>query len=351
MARGAAIKAASICHHYSHNTIHLSLCIIGALLAFLPLWIHNHWHLAHFEAMERVEFYQSSSSAALALLVPMVLDTALEFYSNRIRPAAVDVKTPKDVLSIAEKLVLLVGLAIAPCVAEFDMNSLLGVDDTPWSLMYMCCRKSQNILVLGVIMTSLSRYQSQYWHGLTVTVCLLGLVVGQVASLYYNIAVVEGRSSSTEYVTMLFFSILSFSLFYAMTCRWSYSLMRAFLVRRNVLLESFAGDVKADVFADEQSTGIHGSKRSDRPQSEVSAAAQRTAFDLQSHRNVVYVVIYVCLSVMCFTGLMGLMIQSMVNFGVTEANVFGMNVAYIVFEVLLLVYALRKTKFDLIQAL
>ena len=78
---------------------------------------------------------------------------------------------------------------------------------------------------------------------------------------------------------------------------------------------------------------------------------EQDAFDSQSHRNVAYSIIYICLSVVCFTGLMGLMVQSTVNFVVTEGNLFGMNVAYIVFEVLLLVYALRKNKFDLYQAM
>ena len=57
---------------------------------------------------------------------------------------------------------------------------------------------------------------------------------------------------------------------------------------------------------------------------------------------------YVCLAVMLFVGLTGLMIQSTITFAVTETNE---CLAYIVFEVLLLVYTLRKNKFDLRQAL
>ena len=237
--------------HHVHNVVHLSLCIGGGLLAFLPLLTHYEWEDIQTDATNLLELYRSSSLVAVTLLIPMALDTLLEMYF-KLRTPMVAIKLPKDALSVAEKLVLLAGLAVTPFVGAFDLDSLFHVEDK-LSLIYMCCRKSQNILVLGVVMTSLSRYKRNYWYGSITTVCLLGLIVGQVVSLYYNIHVFNGRESFSLYAIMLFFSLLSLSLFYGMTCRWTYCLTKAFLVKRNVL-ESFAGSAKADVFVDDEST-------------------------------------------------------------------------------------------------
>ena len=165
----------------TNNAIHLVLCVLGGLLAFLPLITDEHWSY-HFDADELqnfLELYRHSSVVAVTLLVPLALDTLLEFYYHNIR-APVDIKLPKDILSLAEKSVLLVGLAIAPIFGSLGVDAMLG--DEKLSLVYICCRKSQNTTVLGVLMASLSRYNSRYWHGKTTTVCLSALIVSQMNS-------------------------------------------------------------------------------------------------------------------------------------------------------------------------
>ena len=186
------------------NAIHIGICIVGGLLAFLPLFTHKQWSV-HFDAMDHLGLYRSSSSVALTLLIPMGLETLLEIYYNRHGPTMHSIKLSMDALSTAERLLLMVGLAIAPCIGAFDIPSITAVDNL--SLVYMCCRKSQNILVLGAVMTSLSRYKSQYWHGPTTAVSLVGLVLGQVNSLYYNLCVLEGQQSSSAslYAATMFF--------------------------------------------------------------------------------------------------------------------------------------------------
>ena len=320
----------------------------------------------------------------------MGLETLLELYYLRNGRMLRHIKLSQDALSVAEKMILMIGLAIAPCIGAFSLGPLLHVEDN-LSLIYMCCRKSQNILVLGAVMTSLSRYQSQFWHGPTTTVCLLGLIIGQVVSLYYNLHVLEGNDSTTLYLAMLFFSISSLVLFYLMTCRWGYDTARSLLVPpKTTPSEVFAGESKAPVQSGRDSRSNHGNngnhsnhgkqgnqnsqgrQHSQGPpnsqghvrsrgrsieegsrgrEAVPSSSIEQSAFDSQAHQNVIYPYIYICVSVVCFTGLMVLMIQFTLNFVVTDDNLFGMNVAYIVFEVLLLVYALRKGKFDIFQAL
>ena len=270
-----------------------------------------------------------------------------------------NIRLSMDALSMTEKLLLMVGLAIAPSIGALDISSLLGSENN-LSLIYMCCRKSQNILVLGAVMTSLSRYKSQYWHASTTTVCLLGLIIGQVVSLYYNLYEFEGRESTHLYVTMLVFSISSLILFYLMTCQWGYDIIKSsFLARKTTPNELFAGESKAtqQKRGEDSKRQMRNRRRStdgDEQRALVrdpSSTIEQIAFDSQAHQNVMYPYLYVSLSLICFTGLMALMIQFTLNFVVTDTNLFGMNLAYIVFEILLLVYALRKSKFDVFQAL
>ena len=98
--------------------------------------------------------------------------------------------------------------------------------------------------------------------------------------MYYNINVIEGRDTTPEYVTMLLFSLLSLLLFYGMTCLWGHGVMRAYLARRSTVSESFAGDLKADVFVDDDdaSTRADRRRRSARHQSDASETGPRTAF-------------------------------------------------------------------------
>lgn len=94
----------------TNNAIHLVLCVLGGLLAFLPLITDQHWSY-QFDAMELqnfLELYRHSSVVAVTLLVPLALDTLLEFYYHNIR-APVDIKLPKDILSLAEGEVCVVG--------------------------------------------------------------------------------------------------------------------------------------------------------------------------------------------------------------------------------------------------
>ena len=386
------------------NAIHIGTCLLGGILAFLPLIASKKWNV-HFDALDRLGLYRSSSSVALTLLIPMGVETLLEIYYQRNGPMLHHIKLSMDALSVVEKLMLMAGLAIAPSIGAFNLGPMLHVEDN-LSLIYMCCRKSQNILVLGTVMTSLSRYQSQYWHGPTTTVCMLGLIIGQVVSLYYNLNILEGNHSTSLYLTMLFFSISSLVLFYLMTCRWGYESAKAVLMSsKTTPSEVFVGESKAalpsgresqkgqqsiqgqrgnqsnrgnqDNRGNQSQQGQQGQQNSRaRPSSQgqqnsqglrsrgrsgevgshgreavPSSTIEQSAFDSQAHQNGVYPYIYISLSIMCFTGLMVLMIQFTLNFVVTDDNLFGMNVAYIVFEILLLIYALRKGKFDIFQAL
>ena len=148
---------------FRNVNVHLLIVCLGGFLALLPILpgITSELHLSvHLDGLDNFEGYRRSSLVAVTLLVPILFDSILEFYYSHICEPFADIKLPKDALSIPEKLVLITGLAIAPIVGALDLGSYMNGD----SVVYMCCRKSQTILVLGVVMTSLSRYKSYYYH-------------------------------------------------------------------------------------------------------------------------------------------------------------------------------------------
>ena len=114
-------------HGRHSNTIHLLLCVLGGVLSFLPLITHDDWDI-HFDALTHWGSYRSSSLVAVTLLIPMGLDTLLEFYYHYVRPPMTDITFPQDALSVAEKLVLLAGLAIAPFVGAYDLSTVLHLE-------------------------------------------------------------------------------------------------------------------------------------------------------------------------------------------------------------------------------
>ena len=215
------------------NRAHTILTALGGLLAFLPLMWKTPWHVSfdfHHLALplgfidsSMVLTYLDTCIIALTLLMPIAVDTVLNIvYARRSAEVFADLKlTSLYDHSFAERMLLVVGLVVGPIVG------LLPASLGDLTLVYMCCIRCQFILLVGGILTSLSRWNKQYWGGLGTTVCLVGHIVSQIMALYYDNAMAAGGAGSSNlWVTLIAIEGVSAFIFFVMTCRWVIALVQ-----------------------------------------------------------------------------------------------------------------------------
>ena len=325
----------------SFNSAHLVVTAAGGLLAFLPLltstagWRLNYGEVHDFSFQTRdaggLSFavtYLDSCIIALTLLVPIVLDTLIDmlYATTRSEREAMDATLAiGDKISTWERGLFVLGLVIAP------MAGLLPAQTVNLTLVYVCCLRCQFILVIGVIVTSLSRSDPTSWTGVGTAAVLVCHVVAQVTVLYDVNAVAfvgnSGALSTSSFGTTSFVAeTIAAALFFAMTCRWLYCTA---LVRRVApAVETFANNaVKVD--------------------NDVVAQA------VHSHVNnkLVYPLLYTLMSLAVFVAAMTYILLRTYDYSWAAKDLVSVNLAVTAIEFLLLVYLLRKNKSDVLYAL
>jgi hypothetical protein len=224
---------------FCSGTSHVVLCGIAGILSLLTLALR----LPRIEdsllrkSIEYSMLFRDSSLVCLILLIPLVLEALSSFVGFLWMRSLTHVPQRDQLKEVivfnpAEYILLLCGFAVVPIVA-FLPGDIDNLDQV-----YTSAKSCQTVLVLGSILTAISRRNPIFLRGYRTTILLLVMAVNQILSIFCTSipdAAILGRFYAA-------FGILAIILFGALSLNWIYKANR--------------GDSKVR-------TGSHGSVGSD----------------------------------------------------------------------------------------
>ena len=189
----------------SSNNFQMSFVVVGALISFWPYLVEIKT-IALEQSVLRTTLndgylYQLSAVAAIALLVPMIID----WLTNMIEPHDGVIRNIND----KEKTMLYLGLLSVPAVA-FVTDSYQDL-----ALLWLCVSRFQIVAVLGTLTVTFSRiddFAMSWWMSLLSTTIL---VVGVNLSLYASFV-----DSSPAYIVAMLFEAMVLTLMVVSIIRW-----------------------------------------------------------------------------------------------------------------------------------
>ena len=148
--------------------------VVSGILSFLPMLMDSTSYMEHpYSPLEAAVYgddnnlFNGASIASLTLAVPILLDCLLDMLlkvhawtRDKFKQVAAknlgDNKT--DIMTDVEKLIFLVGVNIVPVVHFLPSGSVQHM-----ALFVQCCLRCQLMLVGGVVMASLCRFDKRYF--------------------------------------------------------------------------------------------------------------------------------------------------------------------------------------------
>ena len=172
--------------------------MMSAVLSFLPVFYTmqepNYLEETITSASLRsgTLFYESSVFA-IAFVIPSAIDCMLDvcnsMFGNQLMIAE-RLKVCKERLTVAENMLLFVGFSIQPMVA-FLPRTIPNL-----TLIWMCCRKCQIMLVFGGIAMSWCRLYPERWSPLFTSIALILCNSGNLLSLFANVFMCSASTST-----------------------------------------------------------------------------------------------------------------------------------------------------------
>ena len=214
------------------NLLQCLLCLVGGISCLLPLcWTKDTSQDPLLPILESVRF-RDSSIFALCLTLPVVLDLILQAVLALIvveKDGRVKVKMKEALLNYRELLVLYCGILTIPISCFFPSHTQLLVS------FYVCVRRGRTMFVFGAVVTSLCRYERDFWP-LTRTYFLLFLVFcGTLLGAFAD--ALGTHEPSTLRSTSVAFYAASGALFCYGNVRWLYFALPK-LMRRSACVKS-----------------------------------------------------------------------------------------------------------------
>lgn len=163
------------------NLTHVFLCIVGGSCCFLPLLLGVKSYLEDstlFSSIASGGYFRDSSTASLALALPMTLDLIIDFYNRLSRNQHEKVGKQRLCLNSLEKFVLLGGINSVPFI------SFLPRDTPNLALKLACGHNFRLTIVGGIIMTSLCRYNRKFWSASVTITFVIVLSLAEVMSVF-----------------------------------------------------------------------------------------------------------------------------------------------------------------------
>lgn len=205
----------------SNQTSNLLTVILGALFSLSPLWNGGR----NFTTDDAINLYQVSDSIAtrnpsllaslFVVLIPaadLFLDLPSHVYEHFYSKKLSCKKEKSDIFRLDdfERLLFIVGVAIQSSVYFLSLSS----DISTFSVVYSSTTNASVLLVLGPILTYLSRCTTTFTTGRAtgiVTVATLGnilLTIGTLSQPYSNSAVLKKIGTSIVAISGIFFVFL-----------------------------------------------------------------------------------------------------------------------------------------------
>ena len=187
------------------NLTHIFMLIIGGTCCFLPLLLGIKSYLEESTLLTSLTsggYFRDSSTASLALALPMFLDLLVDFYNQLRRNRKQKVEKQRLCLNGLEKFVLLGGINAVPFV------SLLPKDTSNLALILACCHNFRITIVGGIIITSLCRYNRKFWSTSVTITFIVVLSLAEVMSVFVGNIMVKDKHDplyrNMQYVAIVF---------------------------------------------------------------------------------------------------------------------------------------------------
>jgi hypothetical protein len=168
----------------SANNINLIICFVSGFICLIPLFFENDSNMEDTRLRESLTsfIYRDSSVASIIVSIPLFMDLVTDICKGNNNKVNTTKALKGTFLNKLETLLLLCGMIIQPLVA------LLPTNTHNWGLTYFCCSKSQLTFVGGAILISLRRHDKEFLSTATNSVTLIFLCLGTTLSAFttYN---------------------------------------------------------------------------------------------------------------------------------------------------------------------
>ena len=285
-----------------HNLTHLIICVLGGAACFIPIILNDVSTLEKSilrSTLEMDSTFRETSAAVIALAFPLAVDLIFDCLGGK-KEGQKDYSPDfsNGSLNKFERLVFLFGVTLGPIVSYAPRSTV------KWALIYVCASNAQIVLLGGVFMASLCRYNKKHWPGITTIFVLTNLVLANVLSSFSFNSITSGVLNS---IACFIFLLCCLS--------WLYVVFKEELVRLKQLKK---GVIDRSIHA-------------------------------QSH--IYFVISYV---ISCIVGLTIVVTvyqkyPEFENFDATALFLF--NGACVVFEISIMLVSMRMVKFDVVQGL
>ena len=311
---------------------------LSGVLSFLPLFTNEIDHMEDTlsaRSLRDGKLYYESSIVLLALAIPVFLDTMCDAYNTvgawrapqgggRINIKSKEMTSDTSSMTIPEKVLLIIGMVIQPSLAFVPTTT------SNFMMLWLCCRRAQQLLVHLAVLVSWCRLFPKVFPPLSSGLSMVCFAAGQLVSSYI---INEGSSSSPPpYGTALtlFSNILSYTALFHMLLRALVWLFKTgwVLTRRTTAKETFST-------------------------SRLTSGADANDGEQRDHEKNALFFPFVYIAV----GTIGLGIIAVVKFTVgvatqqTNTSLMINNIVYTALELGLLLFYLRRVKFEAINNL
>lgn len=203
------------------NDVQLGIVILAGIFCLLPLVFYRNSYLEDSilqQSLVKSEVYRELSSAVIALTIPLSMDTFTDIINKCTTVQQDKLKeAPRGfLLNNIESVVFLCGIIVCPIASLLPSSTFNRV------FVFMCCYKCQLVLVGGVVMSTLCRYNKDFWTVRNTYISLLLLAFSACSSasvnnLYQNKPV--SQTLSNLYFISWFFSLAS-AVVFLWGCLW-----------------------------------------------------------------------------------------------------------------------------------
>jgi hypothetical protein len=236
------------------NSVQLGISLLIGLGCLLPLYFQN----SYFEGSKlrpslQSYIYRDSASMIIALLIPIVLDTLADiadYFSNKKSK----VEERGTFFNIHERMLFVLGIIICPVTGKLISKSVTLIDSLSFSLtltfsysfllflckaffpdsmdnlafIYFCCNKSQLVISYGVLVTSLCRYNEEFWSVRNTYLMLFFMCAGSIIGAFSNNLYAKDESDltiSSVVWTAWSFNIFAVTMFFGCSGRWIFTVV------------------------------------------------------------------------------------------------------------------------------
>jgi hypothetical protein len=317
----------------SSNKFHIYLSLLASFTPFIPLLTMSHSNVEGAGSLVTTmgsEYFRGSSAAAISLAAPIMFDALIDWLENlnhaggRKINAAIESKTKvlggddgkSSLLNFSEKLIFIYGVVIVPILAFLP-------EGTPnLGILYVCCSKSQIAAVGCIFMTSMCRLERKYFPVLSTLLMIVIMIIALPLETYAENGV-AGSAEDSEQLNNYYQVLINVG-FYFTYLSGVIVLFCCIRLTVNAVRVRFGPDYQRSNLSEET----------------------------RNNRDRIY--LSVCY---CFACIICLVIFSVVAgttsyvYDLHPAQILGLNVAFISFELSVLLLQMRIVKLEVLRGL